>query len=99
MRIPVILAGAAAAIILARITYRKKKDTHEPGKIEEFRVDNIKPVVVMKTFAEDEMKALKPEKDGPEEIIQIKRLKIPEKLEARYPGLKNIEIKIPVEQR
>ena len=99
IRIPIILAGVAAAAILMRITSRRKKDTTESGKNESFKVYNIKPGVTIKPVETDTRVTISQEKQETDEIFQIKRLRLPEKLEAMYPGLKNIETKEPVAQR
>lgn len=83
MRIPVILAGVAAALILMRITARKPKKFAE----------NMVSEGSTKSIAADTTRSIELEKDEPEEIIQVKRIRVHEKLEAKYPGLKNFTVK------
>ena len=82
---------------MMRITGHKHQNLQKNSKIEGFQDYNVKARVMEKPFAEDDITALKPEKHGPEEIIQVKRLRIPRTLEAKYPGLKNFDTKVPVE--
>jgi thioredoxin reductase len=87
-RIPIILAGLAAAAIFARVYARK------PGIFRKNNKDNelqVVPVEVENTagFIETE----------PEEIIQVKHLTAFDKLEAKYPGLRHFQSKVPVAQR
>jgi hypothetical protein len=99
MRIPFILAGVAAAFILAKITTRKLKNLQENSKTGDLNIDNIKAGHPVNSDFIDNTAALIPEQDSLKDIIHANRLRIPEKLEARYPGLKNFEMKVPVTQR
>jgi hypothetical protein len=89
MRLPVILAGVAAAVILMRITRRK------PEKI----LESIVPETSLKPVAADTMRSVETKRQETEEIIQVKHLRAPRTLEAKYPGLRNMETKVPVAQR
>jgi hypothetical protein len=87
-RIPLILAGVAAAAIFARVY------AHKPGIfLKNNKVNELKavPVEVGITTGSVETK--------PEEIIQAEHLTAIDKLEAKYPGLRHFQTKVPVAQR
>jgi len=101
MRIPFIVAGVAAAFILAKITARKFKNLQKNSKTGDLKNDIIKAGHPVNTAVIDNTAALIAEQDSLKDIIHADRLRIPEKLEARYPGLKNLVLKtsnkVPVE--
>jgi hypothetical protein len=91
MRIPFIVAGVATAAVLMGINAYRKRNLRKNITTGELKIDsagNGLPVDVMVNTT-----AVRPGQYSLKDIQPVKRIKLPETLETKYPGFKALATK------
>jgi hypothetical protein len=93
MRIPFIVAGVAAAAVLMGINAYRKRNPLKNITTGELKIDSASNGLPVNVDVMVNTTAVRPGLYSLKDIQPVKRIKLPETLETKYPGFKILETK------